>query len=407
MEGLYNMGIIKCKMCGGDLDIKDDSTIAKCRYCGSVQTVPKHDNERKMALFERANRLRFANEFDKAYGVYEIMVSEFPTEAESYWGLFLCKYGIEYVDDPSTGKKIPTCHRLSFDCVMDDENLDMACENADVVSCKLYRNEAKTIEKIRKDIIEISGKEEPYDVFICYKETDESGNRTLDSVIAQDVYDALIQKGYRVFFSRITLEDKLGQEYEPYIFAALQSAKIMLVFGTDYEYFNAVWVKNEWSRFLKLISCGAKKTIIPCYKNIDVYDMPKEFYRLQSQDMSKIGTIQDLLRGIEKIIPKYNNLHQEIDIVQTSHESIYKPLLERGYMFLDERNWKRADEYFEKVLDLHPKCAWAYLGKLMVSLKFSTFEDFNENNYHIEEDDNFIKAINFADDKLKNQLNIF
>ena len=65
------------------------------------------------------------------------------------------------------------------------------------------------------------------------KETDENGDRTIDSVMAQNVYDALTTKGYRVFFSRITLEDKLGQEYEPYIFAALNSAKIMLAFGTN------------------------------------------------------------------------------------------------------------------------------------------------------------------------------
>ena len=32
-------------------------------------------------------------------------------EAEAYWGLVLCRYGIEYVNDPATGKKVPTCHR--------------------------------------------------------------------------------------------------------------------------------------------------------------------------------------------------------------------------------------------------------------------------------------------------------
>ncbi len=53
-----------------------------------------------------------------------------------------------------------------------------------------------------------------YDIFICYKETDDLGERTIDSVIAQDVYSALTDKGYKVFFSRISLEDKLGQEYE-------------------------------------------------------------------------------------------------------------------------------------------------------------------------------------------------
>ena len=234
------MAIIKCKMCGGDLNILEDASTAECEYCGSVQTVPKVDDEKKLTLFARANRLRLACEFDKAAGVYEAIVADFPEEAEAYWGLVLCKYGIEYVDDPATGKKIPTCHRSSFDSVMEDSDLEQVLENADSIARKVYREEAKAIEEIRKGIIAVSANEEPYDIFICYKETAENGERTLDSVLAQDVYDALTDKGYRVFFSRISLEDKLGVEYEPYIFAALNSAKIMLAFGTDYEYFNAV-----------------------------------------------------------------------------------------------------------------------------------------------------------------------
>ena len=237
-------------MCGGDLNIIEGASTAECEFCGSVQTVPKVDDEKKLTLFARANRLRAACEFDKAAGFYEAIVADFQEEAEAYWGLVLCKYGIEYVDDPATGKKIPTCHRSSFDSIMDDSDLEQSLENADPAARKVYRDEAKAIEEIRKGIIAVSANEEPYDIFICYKETAEDGDRTLDSVLAQDVYDALTDKGYRVFFSRITLEDKLGMEYEPYIFAALNSAKIMLAFGTDYEYFNAVWVKNEWSRYL-------------------------------------------------------------------------------------------------------------------------------------------------------------
>lgn len=99
------MAIIKCKMCGGDLNVAGDSQIAVCEYCGTQQTVPKQDNEKKLTLFARANRLRFACEFDKAAGVYESIVAEFPEEPEAYWGLVLCKYGIEYVDDPATGKR--------------------------------------------------------------------------------------------------------------------------------------------------------------------------------------------------------------------------------------------------------------------------------------------------------------
>ncbi|MBQ1362956.1 MAG: toll/interleukin-1 receptor domain-containing protein, partial [Oscillospiraceae bacterium] len=257
------MPIIKCKMCGGDLNLTEGSTVCECEYCGTKQTVPSADNEKKLTLFGRAGRLLRACEFDKAAGVFETIVADFPQEAEAYWGLVLCKYGIEYVDDPATGKKIPTCHRSSFDSVLDDANFEQACENTDAVARRVYRDEARQIEELRQAILQVSGREEPYDVFISYKETDEHGERTLDSVIAQDIYKELTNEGYRVFFSRISLEDKLGAEYEPYIFAALNSAKVMLVVGTDYENFDAVWVKNEWSRFLKLIAKGEKKTLIP------------------------------------------------------------------------------------------------------------------------------------------------
>lgn len=296
--------IINCKMCGGSLSIVGNFTVCECDYCGSKQTVPQLDNEKKINLYSRANRLRLNNEFDKAAGLYESICVDFPDEAEAYWGLVLCKYGIEYVDDPVSGERVPTCHRSSYTSVFDDSDYNMVLQKADQNACDVYVYEATRIEAIRKGIIEVSNREQPYDIFICYKETDYDGNRTIDSVMAQEVYEDLIEKGYRVFFSRITLEDKLGVEYEPYIFAALNSAKVMLVFGTEYDFFNAIWVKNEWSRFLKLMATDRSKFLIPCYKNIDVYDMPKEFSKLQSQDMSKVGARQDLLHGIEKIVKK-------------------------------------------------------------------------------------------------------
>ena len=140
------MTIIRCKMCGGDLSVIEGNTVCECEYCGTRQTVPNVDDDKKLKLFERANKLRANCEFDKAAGVYENIVSEYPEEAEGYWGLILCRYGIEYVDDPATGKKIPTSHRTSFDSIMDDEDFEMVMENSDAVSRSVYREEAKYIE---------------------------------------------------------------------------------------------------------------------------------------------------------------------------------------------------------------------------------------------------------------------
>ena len=106
-----------------------------------------------------------------------------------------------------------------------------------------------TLIKYRKKFCKISSKEEDYDVFICYKETDDNGKRTMDSVLANDLYHQLTQEGFKVFFSRITLEDKLGTEYEPYIFAALNSAKLWSLLGTRPEYFSAVWCATNGRAF--------------------------------------------------------------------------------------------------------------------------------------------------------------
>ena len=170
------------------------------------------------------------------------------------------------------------------------------------------------------------------------------------------------------YFSRITLEGKLGTAYEPYIFAALNSAKVMLAFGTDYEYFNAVWVKNEWSRYLKIIAQDKAKYLIPCYKGIDAYDIPKEFAHLQGQDMGKVGAIQDLLRGIEKILPKETIKTETVVIQQSASNPTVDSYLERAFMFLEDEDWQNADAYCEKVLDNDPENALAYVGKLMAVL---------------------------------------
>ena len=398
------MSVIKCKMCGGDLNLVEGSSVAVCEYCGSQQTVPAADNEKKLTLFARANRLRLACEFDKAAGVYESIVADFPTEAEAYWGLVLCRYGIEYVDDPATGKKIPTCHRSSFDSVMEDSDFEQALENADAVARRVYRDEAKAIEELRRGIVEVSGKELPYDIFICYKETAEDGQRTVDSVIAQDVYDALTEKGYRVFFSRISLEDKLGTEYEPYIFAALHSAKIMLAFGTDYEYYNAVWVKNEWSRYLQLMTKDKSKHLIPCYKGIDAYDMPKEFAKLQAQDMGKVGAMQDLLRGVDKTMGRDKAAPAPTATGTAAASATVESLLKRVFMFLEDSDWDNANEYCEKVLDIEPECAQAYLGKLMAELKVSERSALANCEDVFDGSKNYQKAFRFGSEELKNEL---
>ena len=384
------MAIFKCKMCGGALEINNNETVVTCEYCGTQQTLPRLADDRRANLYDRANHFRRNDEFDKAMGIYEQILNEDNTDAEAYWSLVLCRFGIEYVEDPASHKRVPTVNRAQFTSVFDDDNYKSALQYADSFQKVVYEEEARTINEIQKGILAISQKEEPFDVFICYKETDNNGRRTMDSVLANDLYHQLTQEGFKVFFSRITLEDKLGSAYEPYIFAALNSAKVMVVLGTNPEYFKAVWVKNEWSRYLTLCKQGQQKMLIPAYKDMDPYDLPEEFSHLQAQDMSKLGFMQDLIRGIKKIIqvdePKVNVVQETvISNANTNVNANVEPLLKRAFMFLEDQEWASADEYCEKVLDIDPENAEAYLGKLMIDIKIAVRSSLGDCDYLFED----------------------
>lgn len=393
------MSVIKCKMCGGELEIKQGSSIAVCTYCGTQQTVLTADNERKTKLYNRAHELRLNNDFDQALGVFETIIAEFPDEAEAYWGLCLCKYGIEYVDDPITKLKVPTCHRTCYDSIMNDDDYRKAVDLACITARNLYFNEAIQIDAIQRSILTIARNERPYDIFICYKESD-GRQRTKDSVLAQDIYDALVdQGGYKVFFSRITLEDKLGEEFEPYIFSALNTAKVMLVVGTSNSNMNSVWVKNEWSRYLKLMKSDKSKLLIPCYADMDAYDLPEEFKNLQAQDMNKIGFMQDLLRGIKKVVNPSGTASEK-----TAVSTDINKLLKRIDNFIEENNWTSANEYCERVLDIEPDNVQAYLYKLLIDKSVTEVKALKNCSDSFESNVNYQRLIKIADEKLKLEL---
>ena len=399
------MAILKCKMCGGEIELSADKTIGVCDSCGSTMTFPKVDDEQRANMFNRGNHFRRQGEFDKALAVYERIVQEDENDAEAHWCCALCRFGIEYVEDPNSFEYLPTCHRASFDSFLEDVDYLAALEHSDGITKRQYQKDAAKIAEVQRGILATSQNEEPFDVFICYKESENDGTRTRDSLMAQEIYYQLTEQGRRVFFSRITLEDKAGTEYEPYIFAALNSAKVMIVVTTSAEHVNAVWVKNEWSRFLSLMRKDRSKLLLPCYRDMDPYDLPEALSVLQSYDMGKIGFIQDLIRGVNKVLgaDKPKEAARETVVGQQTQQNNVAPLLKRAFMFLEDGNWSSADEYCEKVLDLDPENAEAYLGKLMVKHKVKKREALSDTSL-FHHSDLYLKIQRFGSVALKNEM---
>ncbi len=154
--------------------------------------------------------------------------------------------------------------------------------------------------------------EKPYDIFICYKDSDLANgiDRTQDSIAAQELYIHLAEQGYRVFFSRESLRGKVGEKYEPYIFNALSTAKVMLVYGSKSEYITSTCLKNEWHRFYKRITLGEKHqdALLVACDGFSPNELPSILSSRQCLDASKSNRnfYLDLDAAVDKIMLHHN-----------------------------------------------------------------------------------------------------
>ena len=395
------MGSCRCKMCGGHIHYDDNLSVATCEFCGTEQTVVRTDDLKKLSLFNRANALRMQNEFDKAQLTYDNILIDDPNNAEAHWGICLCRYGIEYIT--VNNKKVPTCHRTTVKSIFEDLDYKETIENADVVAKRVYEAEAKEFDRIQKNILKISQKEEPYDIFISYKENDDMGNRTKDSMMGEIIYATLTNKGYRVFYSKESLKNKEVAMYEPIIFAALRSAKVMIPIGSKTEYFNSTWEKNEWSRFLSFMQDDPNKYLIPCYFDMEAYDMPDEFLVFETIDLNDPNYMDNLASRIEKLLNKKVKESAKESPNQASNNQINN-LIERVKYCLAEKDFNKALELIENILNINYRCAEAYFYRIFVTCKASSIDELIRLNVRLEEQKDYNTALSFASASYKEQL---
>ena len=399
------MYTIECTACGGKNEVEDGQKEFVCDWCGLKALVPKVLSRDQIRFYNRGNYFRRQGEFDKAITAFENLSAQNPDDCEAKWELLLARYGIEYVKDPATGKQVPTCHRVQQGSILTDDDYVGVLETAaDDYERHLYEEKAKQIDQVQQGILSIVKTEDPSDVFICYKDSNGAGSRTEDSVLAQDIYDRLTKEGLRVFFSRITLEDKLGTQYEPYIYAALQSAKVMLLVAMSIDNVNAVWVKNEWSRFLQFRRDDSSKELIPCYKRIDPYDLPDELASFQGIDMAKVGAMQDLVHGVKKICAAAAKSVPEAGGTMGPVAASVEPLLERTANFLDEGNFAKAETYANRVLDMQPKNLRGNAYLVMAQNRKRTISELESVPDLLMNNKSFMRALDNASGDLKSEL---
>lgn len=381
-----------CKMCGGEMNVGGDRYLVTCEYCGTPQTISHSTDEVVWNLFERANFLRRQCEFDKAEELYNVILEMNPQEPEAYWGILLCKSGTEYVEDPRKKVRIPTCHRTMTGSILLEPAYKEMLEYAEEEQRQYYREEAEKIDEIQKSILEVVRSEEDFDVFICYKQSDENDLPTEDSVIGRQLYEYLSAAGIRTFFAAVTLENKLGAQFEPLIFSALNSARVMLVIGTKAEYMDAVWVKNEWYRFLKLMQDDESRCLIPCYRGMDIYDMPDVFLRYQAQNMAAPDAFPKILETVTETLKQK---HASLSV---------NDMIEQASMLLELEDFEGAYRTALDINKIDPHNGDSFLLMMMADLKIPKENMIPDVGDIISNNANYVMAMKYGDEDLKRRL---
>ena len=306
-----------CYNCGGEFVNRGGKLV--CLYCGTVK--PENISGEELTLLYTAfQRLRIAD-FSDAEQEFDDIIRRHPCNAQAYWGRLLARYGIKYEDDYD-GTKIPSCYAASIESVFDASDYKKALELADADNRAVFREHAEYIERCRRDWIEEANREKPYDIFISYKDSDKERGikRTEDSVTMQDLYVQLVQRGYRVFFSHESLRGISGKKYEPYIFNALSTAKVMIVYASNPEYIKSTWVKNEWTRYLKRMRAGEKTngSLLVAYEGFSPMELPGTLASLQCLDASEKRFYTDLFEAIERILSEGSVKNKSETVTNTS-----------------------------------------------------------------------------------------
>ena len=120
---------------------------------------------------------------------------------------------------------------------------------------------------------------------------------------------------------------------------------------------------------------------------------------LSPQDMGKVGAIQDLIRGVSKIIPKQSDRINDSILSKVTRNSVTEnSLIERAALFIEAENWKDADAYCEKALDINPQNGRAYFYKLMIELRVTSMEQLSKEKKPFDNRKNYQLTLRFSDE---------
>ena len=221
-----------------------------------------------------------------------------------------------------------------------------------------------------------------HDVFISFKNSDESGRKTIDSEIAKKLYDFLTKKGLRVFFSDVELEFIGKAQYSRVIDEALDASRFLIAVGSSYKNLDSEWVYYEWNSFLNDIRSGRKPNaeVFVLFSGMKVTELPRALRQQQAFNADEKDSYERLYGFIKNALGKRDGgkTNSSIDDVlakkakeeqerleQEKRKREEAERLEKLKKEREERNRLKREKIFQEIKK-YSKYLWYILGGIVV-----------------------------------------
>ena len=441
--------LTQCPSCGAPItDVKPDDINYICKYCGvSHKLDVTHIDEKINKIYSLLANLRF----DEAYSHADELVMSNPKSGYAYFLRVLAAYRVCYCDNDNPDwnyKKIPTLNDVQFGSITELDDVKKAIEYAETdYDREYFKKTFDYLEKVRKSAVDvIEGHKYDCDIFISVKVTqcDENGNPVLDANgNALTTYDfAEASKLYvhlkerypdcKIFLSENVKNEFVGLNYEPIIFAALRSAKVMILRGDSNQNINSVWVRNEWKRYLRWmrdLDDGTKRNFVFLQGNNSV-TIPSDFKDLQAIKVYEMGAEQQLYTFLDnclseqhgkKIVGKtFDQQVAQIDGAQVTAverkalrtysgaqnktldhkiDSCMYDLREAAEITDPEKQKRRRKQCFDELRDILSEHPEAHRAKLYLLLESGSAVDLNDMFFGDYDEDVLQRFFDIADEK--------
>ena len=298
---------MNCKNCGAELfENNAVDGVVECEYCFSRYPVPKKGLSPAAYEFLRIGEHELdVGRFDEAYSAYEKAAGLDPEEPEAQFGMALARFKVQYLRDEVNNRLQAICNEITDKKFQDDSRYLSALSYATEAQREEYRKRAEEIDYIRSEFYDLKNSGIDFDCFLCVKVTGADGEKTEDSRDADYIYDLLKDAGFKPFYSERNIRNRTGADYEAMILYALRAADTMLVICREEEYLQTPWVKNEYTRFLRLVNDEEKESDA---LSIVYYEKPIE--RLSGK-RGKIQGIDFSRRDADRKICEFVKNHTE------------------------------------------------------------------------------------------------